>query len=290
MAVLRRQDPVGLGLRRIACERVEAGVRALTRQADQPGEASSAIREASAVMMLLAPAMPAPITRRDHALASRLRLGLAELERPAALLSRLDARYAKPPADDKLAAAVKAVRKHWSAAGRGERTFNSHGGSFDPAIYRLVADMAELRGHLGDWPADSLGDDAPPPGLRRTYAAARRLADQPSDHDRLVGLTDSLQALAHQLSVLAKACPPMLKAQRKLIARSAEHLSARLIDLDLDRELAQAMNAEPRSAAQRSQPDDDPPINDLHAALAETPAAFDKRMRAYWSAWRENAE
>lgn len=293
MSTLRRQEPVGTGLKRIACERVEAGVRALTRQADQTATAALAIRQATAVLELIAPHLPRATARRDLALAERLRDGLVEIDRPTALLARLNRLYKKSPPDDALAGAVKSLRKQWAGSSNGGRTLNSPGGSFDPAIYRLVADMAELRGHVGEWHVEPISDDAPYTGLRRTYNRARRLVAQPIKPNGLGDLIIALSALSEQLTMISKACPPMIKAQRKLLNRACEVLEALQADHALDHALRSALGSRTKPIL----PDREPVakrlsailVTDLQPALAETPAAFINRMRVYGSAWRDKA-
>ncbi|MGB0768673.1 MAG: hypothetical protein ACPGYV_13310, partial [Phycisphaeraceae bacterium] len=190
MSTLRRQETPGQGLKRLACAHVETAIRSLTRQAGQAASAAEAIRAAEAVLALIEPDLPRPAIRRDRAITTRLRLGLVELTQPTRLGTLLDRDYKKTPPDPELAQAVKTLRKAYASNGVAASAMSSKAGSFNPAIYRLVADMAELRGHLGDWPADTLDADAPPRGLRRTYAKARKLAAQPIT-------PDSLEALAH---------------------------------------------------------------------------------------------
>jgi hypothetical protein len=295
MSTLKRQEPVGTGLRRIACEHIEAGVRALTRQDETaPGGPAESMRQAAAVLALIEPGLPRATARRAQDLFDQVTEALASIDRPVVLLGRLDAHFKKPPSDAALAGAVKALRKAWSSASGAGRALNSRGGNFDPAVYRLVADMAELRGHAGEWPVDAIDDDAPPPGLRRTYTRARRLAAEPIGVEQLPALADTLATLRDQLAVLAKACSPMLKAQRKLIDRALPAIEAQRADAELDRALCERLDLPDNSAlpgalltAERT---DALLTGGLQAALAETPQAFHNRLQVYWSAWRGSAE
>ncbi len=290
MGTLKRQEPSGEGLRRIACEAVEAGVRALTRRADQADAAERALREAEAVLALLGPALPPAAARRDRALLGRLSVGLDELLAPARLRARLDKHYKKPPADTELASAVKAVRKRWSGKHRPAGKLNARPGSFDPAIYRLVADMAELRGHIGNWPIEQVEGSAPPAGLRRTYTRTRRLTAGPIDTaEACRELGASVSLLSGQLGLLTKMCPTMLKAQRKLLRDAGEQLETLHADHALDRLLKEALG---RRGGKRVL--DQAAFNEtvkalstgLQVAFAESAAGFSNRMGAYWSAWR----
>lgn len=286
MSTLKRQEAVGNGLRRIACQQVESAIRSLTRQPGQGAAALESIRGAQSALALIEPDLPRPAIRTNQALIGRLTDGLAELTGPHRLLELLDARHKKTPTDPQLAKSVKALRKRWSAASSNGSALSTGVGSFDPAIYRLVADMAELRGHIGEWPTQDIPDDAVPRGLRRAYAKARRLATPPINSDELKQLADALGVLDWQMGALSKACPPMLKAQRKLVTKAHAALRQQLADLDLDA----ALKAEAGEAAAQPvvsiESTADEAVNDLAPALAETPAAFSNRVQVYWQAWR----
>ncbi|MEM9020764.1 MAG: hypothetical protein AAGC44_09385 [Planctomycetota bacterium] len=291
MSTLRRQEPAAAGLKRIACTQVEAAIRSLTRQAGQAASAEQAIEHTHAVLALIEPDLPRPTVRRDRAILTKLSSGLAVMTEPALLASVLNSRYKKAPPDAALAAAVKSLRKSWGSGGRSNTALSSKAGSFNPAIYRLVADMAELRGHLGNWPTtESPTPDQPPRGLRRTYTKARRLANDPLTVDAVKPLANGLSELAIQLGVISKACPAMIKAQRKLLSRAADEL----LDLYHNEVIDKALRAELGKATSKSLPRKKTLAQrvpnelkqDLEAAFAETPAGFRKRMQAYWSAWR----
>jgi hypothetical protein len=289
MSTLRRQDPTGQGLKRIACAQVEAAIRCLTREAGQALSAADAIDLAQAVLCLIEPELPRHALRKERAILSRLRSGLAEMTEPTRLLEQLNKRYKKTPSESDLASAVKALRKRWSSRDQSAAALSSKAGSFNPAIYRLVADMAELRGHMDHWPVDGVPDDAPPRGLRRTYTKARRLAGEPMTVDSLAVLVDVLAELIVQINVLSKACPPMLKAQRKLLSRG----TAALTEVLNDEQLNKALSSELGKAASKVLDQEPLPgrvagvlASEIEPALAESPAAFTNRLKAYWSAWR----
>lgn len=290
MSTLRRQDPTGPGLKRIACAQVESAIRCLTREAGQAVSAAEAIDQAQAVLSLIEPELPRHALRKERAILTRLTSGLAEMTEPTRLLEQLDKHYKKSPSDAALATAVKSLRKRWSSHDHASAALSSKAGSFNPAIYRLVADMAELRGHLDHWPVDDVPDDAPPRGLRRTYTKARRLAHEPVTVDSLAPLVRVLNELTVQLSVLSKACPTMLKAHRKLLSRGTDRLAQVL----KDEQLNVALRAELGKGASKALPDDVPLAErvalvitgEIAPALAESPAAFTNRLKAYWSAWR----
>lgn len=290
MSTLKRQEPVGTGLRRIACDHIEAGVRTLTRQIDTACTPVQSIGHAAAVLALIEPSLPRTTARRAHGLLQQIRLGLAPIDQPIALLQRLDSHFKKPPSDAALVDAVKALRKQWSGLDRSERSLHSRGGSFDPAVYRLVADMAELRGHAGEWPVDAIRDDAPPAGLRRTYARAHRLVSTPMTAERVRELADALALLSDQLKTLVKVCPPMLKAHRKLIDRALTPMQDAIDDVELDRLLSRQMDKPDGSFVSETLATPQH-LNalisaELRTALAETPTAFHNRVQSYWSAWR----
>lgn len=294
MSSLRRQDPIGPGLKRIACAHVESAIRCLTRQAGQGVAAEQAIDQVRALLSLIEPDLPRPDVRRDLAILDRLSDGLAELTEPILLAEQLDRLYKKTPSDADLASAVKALRKRWAVGEESGSAMSSKAGSFNPMIYRLVADMAELRGHLGEWPADAIPSDQPPRGLRRTYAKARKLANEPTTASTLADLHKALTELTTQLSVINKACSTMIKGQRKLITRAADALQSLILEDKLDAALREELGDNASKALPDLKPLDERAAeclgSDLGYALAETPAAMMKRMQAYWATWRGGSD
>ena len=293
MSTLRRHENPGPGYQRIACDRVELAIRCLTRQAGQALAAADAIQQVDAILALIEPDLPRQGARRDRAILARLHEGLTKMAKPAGMLEQLNRRYKKAPADADLASAVKKLRKRWSSRDQSAAAMSSKAGSFNPAIYRLVADMAELRGHMDHWPIEAVPADVLPRGLRRTYTKAQRLAHEPVTEDLLVALIRVLDELVTQLSVFKKICPVMLKAQAKLVSRVADALRDELQSDLLDQALRDALG----KAASKALPKPTPPAKrlspcvqeDLAAALAESPAGFIKRMQAYWSTWQQDA-
>ena len=294
MSTLRRQDSTGPSLKRIACAQVESAIRFLTRQAGQGVAAEQAIDQVRAMLALIEPDLPRPVVRRDLTILDRLSEGLAELTEPTLLAEQLDRQYKKSPSDSALASAVKTLRKRWAVVDPTGSAMSSKAGSFNPAIYRLVADMAELRGHLGDWPVDAIPSDQPPRGLRRTYTRARKLSSEPITASTLADLHKALVELIAQLSVINKACSTMIKAQRKLITRSADALQNLILEDKLEAALRAELGENASEALPETKPLDERAVqcagSDLDQALAETPAAMMKRMQAYWTAWRSGSD
>lgn len=292
MSTLRRQEPTGPGLKRIACAQVELAIRCLTRQAGQAAAAAQAIDTAQAALALIEPDLPRPIARRNRVLLTSLSAGLAELTGPAILNEQLAKRYKKMPSDAALASAIKTLRKRWVAHTPVGTTLKSKAGNFNPVIYRLVADMAELRGHCGDWPVENIDNALLPRGLRRTYTRARKLANDSAPTESIEPLTQTLTELVIMLGLLSKACPAMVKAHRKLLARATNQLKsiqrAQALDQALHAELGKSTAPTHSPSGSFNPSFTDPITSDLADALAETPAAFIRRMQTYWNHWHEN--
>ena len=293
MSTVRKQEHTGLGLKRIACAQVESAIRCLTRETGQSKAAKEAIDQARAILTLIEPDLPRTAARRDRTIINRLSQGLLPLHQPAMLAAQLDAQLRKNPSDPALASAAKTLRKRWAGTGKAGSAMNNKAGTFNPTIYRLVADMAELRGHLDAWPVENMPNDTPPRGLRRSYTRARKLIAEPIDVNTLPSVANAITELAIQLGLISKACPVMVKAQRKLVSRAANALQ----DLQESNQLNDALRAELSKANAKALPSSDAISkqikdrigSDLQDALAETPAAFMRRMQAYWSSWRASA-
>lgn len=288
MSTLKRQEPVGAGLRRIACTHVEAAIRCLTRQPGQASTAVQGVQAADAMLTLLEPELTRSMVRRDRGTVGRLLKGLNEMTRPGELLGRLEARHKKTPDAPALAEAVKSLRKRWSGQAGPNLTMNTKAGSFNPEIYRLVADMAELRGHTGAWPIDAVANDAPPRGLRRSYLKTRKLASQPTTLDHLQELVLAIRALDTQLAVIGKAAPTLIKAQRKLLSRAADGYAELHLDNALDRAIHQQQGTRSGKDSRDAKALSEDAAADLTQALAETPTAFMNRIGVYWSVWRRD--
>lgn len=290
MSTLRRQEPAGQGLKRIACTQVESAIRCLTRQPGDGLEAAKRILGIKAALGLIEHDLPRPAVRRERGVIARLSKGLAQMNQSVLLLARLESRYRKSPGDKALADAVKALRKLWSSGGGA--AMSSKAGNFNPIIYRLVADMAELRGNAGNWPVERLADDQPPRGLRRTYTRARKLAGQPVTREGLAQLASVLALLEAQLSLLNKTCPAMIKPQRKLLSRAVGELELIAADDALDAALRKELGKDASASVPRAEPITKraaPALQDIAHALAESPSAFANRIKAYWSVWRADA-
>ena len=288
MSSLRQDEPVGIGLRRIACASIEQAIRCLTRQPGQVGDAVGKVRAAEAMLDLLEPDLPRAIARRDRAIMVRLTQGLEQMTQPERLLALLDSRHKKSPSDAELASAVKSLRKQWSGQSTPGLALSSKAGNFNPAIYRLVADMAELRGHAGTWPVDELPNDVPPRGLRRTYTRARKLAGQPTTAGSLDELLVCLDKLSDQLSVLSKPAPPIIKAQRKLITRAIEGFEQLYHEDQLNHAIQKQLGSRASSRAKDINALSEEAASNLTQALAETPTAFINRISVYWSVWKRS--
>ena len=291
MSTLKRQDCIDEGCRRLVCESVEAAIRELTRKDGSAKAAAGAMRWAEAGVALIAPNLPREALRRDHRLLERVAVEIDAALRPDELLSRLD-QAAKPcdaVMDD---APAKAFRKALARRLGAGLSMNAPDRSFDPVVYRLVADLAELRGHVGQWPAMEMDPARPPAGLRRAYVAARRAAQLPptASADQAERAAGDLQALGLQLFFLNRCCPDLLKPQRKLVLASARAMSqyaaglrlADLLDTDEHRAWAQPVlkSLREQDAARQA-------AKLRGTALAETPGAFINRITAYWRYWRK---
>jgi len=283
---------VGLGLRRIACTQAEAAIRCLTQQPGQANGSADKILGAQAALVLLELDLPRAVVRRDRGVMIRLRESLTQMHQPAVLLARLEARYKKSPSDKALASAVKALRKQWTSETSSELALNTAAGSFNPLIYRLVADMAELRGNIGYWPIENTPDNQPPRGLRRAYSRAQKRVVQPITREGLTDLIPRLALLEKQLSLVNKVCPGMIKPQRKLLSRAVEELDALREDDALDSVLRKELGKASSASLSRAEPiakrSASVLVPDVTNAMAESPSAFIKRITVYWSAWRSD--
>lgn len=293
MSSFKRRETVSAGARRQVCAELESAIQAMSRSAkrDPAASAGRAVERARAVTELIGPALPREVYRRDRKRLLAIGKTLAEARDGRRLVARLDALLKDAQADpaDTLA---KTLRKQLTQRRRGALALQTRGQQFDPVVYRLVAELAELRGHVGHWPDNDTGD-APPPGLGACYRAARRSADAAlADPEKLPAAGTAIALLADALDTLTKACPAMLKPQRGLLRDAADAADCVAMDPVL---LASAKSLEgaddlANTLSEASALQWEPAMKRVAQArgyaLAETPQAFVRRASAYWQAWR----
>lgn len=287
MSTLKRHESIDEGCHRLVCAAIESAINELTKNDGSPQNSADFLQEVDAAFALIEPALPRAAARRDRGLLSRTAREIDATLRPARLLKRLGKLI---QLDKTLPAPAKAYRKQLTRQAGTELSLNSPDRSFNPLVYRLVADLAELRGLVSTWPGMNLTEDQPPPGLRRSYTGARRLAQNPpttpKDAERAAV---AFSRLARQLAIVGRCSPALIKPQRKLIAKAASQLADHAIDLRLRADLDTDTHREwagPVLDATRDLPPVGLPAPLLGSALAETPAAFARRFGVYWSHWQ----
>ncbi|MEM6458747.1 MAG: hypothetical protein AAF710_05080 [Planctomycetota bacterium] len=219
---LKRKEPIVKSVRRQARAHLDAAIAALTRDAAAVGVAHHELARLRALLRLVRRPLGAEVFRREHR---------------AVEAAWWHTRPDPPRADDSEPPAASAVP--------------------DAAVYRRVADLAEVRMRARYWHLPNGGFELLEPGLRTAYRDARR---HPT--------ADTLAILRLQLAQVERAWPNVLTPTRKAL-RAAERLAAKHAD-------------SPDASGGDLAP--------LAARLfAETPAAFTKRLAAYWHAWRGDA-
>lgn len=296
MSGFKRKEPVTVGARRIVCAELETAIQALSRpgKRDASAIAGNALARASACLEQVAPMLTRETARQDRKRLARVRQTLDGARLGRQLAQRLD-KLLKQGGLDAAEPSAKALRKSLTRGVRGSVALQARGRSFDPMVYRLVAELAELRGRVGHWPEprEQAAKDPPPPGLIVCYRKARTLAGRSkAQPETLDAAGASLSQMVLALTLVAKACPALIKPQRALIAEAADATRRQALDAALagaatELEAKGPLSKALRDAQQSSRADALRLVADAHAyALAETPQAFAKRLGAYWSAWR----
>ncbi|MEM9881934.1 MAG: hypothetical protein AAF800_03320 [Planctomycetota bacterium] len=214
---LKRKEPIVKSVRRQARTHLDAVIAALTQDDAAVGAAHHELTRLRALLRLVRRPLGAEVYRREHR---------------AVEAAWKHTRPAPPAADDATPPAAP-----------------------DAAVYRRVADLAEVRMRARYWHLPDGGFELLEPGLRTAYRDARREAT-----------ADTLSILRRQLAQVERSWPDVLTPTRKAL-RTAERLAAR--------DPADTDNAELMSLTAR--------------LFAETPAAFTKRLGVYWHAWRGDA-
>ena len=274
VTTFKRKGPLVKTVRRNATTHLDAVIKALTGTADDRlAVAERELQRLMALLELVRRPLGGQVFQRERRVLLRAFKALPDSaeERKMAPLRALAA--ADPPVD------VDEVLPQITPDPAPKPTAKKAGP--DPKLLRLLADLAEMRMRARYWhlPAGEFGLLAP--GLRASYTLARKHAAGPPT----AAAVEAWRTLADQMQSLERAWLPVLTPLRKEL-RSAEK-QARLGAAvhDLKSALGDHATLGPRLDAELSGIDKTAPAQ--HARLlAETPAAFVKRMQAYWDAWR----
>ncbi|MEM7626885.1 MAG: hypothetical protein AAF333_14925 [Planctomycetota bacterium] len=273
--VFKRKDTVVKAVRRHATVHLDAVIAALSGASDDRlATAERELRRLAALLELVRRPLGGEVFQRERRTPTRALKAVAgsvAAEQIAALKSLA---AADPPVDvDDLVKTLASA----PAAGASHRKPRGP----DPAVLRLLADLAEMRMRARYWHLPAGEFELLAPGLRASYQRARRLAVGPATRET----AEAWGTLADQVQNLERAWPELLAPLRKEL-RAAERQTRRhatLLELvapvgdhdtlrpRLDAELA---GLEKSSAAYCAR------------LLAETPVAFAKRLNVYWDVWR----
>jgi len=292
MSSFKRKEPLIAGARRMTCDHLEATIHALSRKG-QGAAALKSLLQTQASLMLVTSMLRDEDARRDQALLAEV-LNTMQAAQVGRLLKQ---RYSDLLAQAGLSSDtpdIKLLRSELLAGMPPNLSLNAKTGSFNPVVYRMVADLAELRGHTGHWPDGPDDLILSPPGLGHAYRLARRLLSKsdlaalgPTPMNRIA---QTLTLLANQMACVAKTCAPMIKPHRKILLDAAQAAEQGMIDRTIDDLLKSRPTDTPAPLVQA--------LEDARAknlallaqsgalGLAEAPAAFDRRIGAYWQHWR----
>lgn len=290
---LRRDESPEIALRRIALEQIDA-MLARADGDDAPERIAHSIRKRCKKLrglLRLVRGSFAGYRDEQHAVRDVARR-LAPIREPAARIETLDRLRAR---DDGLAAEDASTLRAWlDAPQAGALDTLAHGEALAEVRTLLHAQRARVPG----WTLDATGFDAVRRGLVRTHrrgrGALREAIAAPVPH-RLHELRKRVKYHRFHLELLrgawhgpfvatadaARAVGDVL-GEHHDAAVLIETLRARIEDTDIGAAAAHAvplLEAHMRELERRALP---------HAArlFAEKPRAFERRMHAYWRAWR----
>ena len=158
-----------------------------------------------------------------------------------------------------------------------------------PALLRALADLAEIRVRAKHWHVPAAGFDGLAPALRSAW----RQATRPVTGPRAVvpaALADAALTLHDQLRCVERAWPEAIDAPRQL-AKDLAAAAGRWAALSARAEApAGGDRAGPPKQLAEDLAQTRAEVDALTARLrAETPAAFTRRLSAYWELWRSPA-
>ncbi|MEM8737750.1 MAG: hypothetical protein AAGG38_04640 [Planctomycetota bacterium] len=316
----KRKEPLVKAVRRGAVRHLNVVIEALTR----PGQSAKFGRELArldALVQLFRGPLGPEVYRRESRVLTRAFQSIqpAGAIGQAEVASRLTALASEPPAipiDGLLEtpASVTAERPQASdeskePGGRGKR------GAPDPDRLRLMADLAEMRMRARYWHLPDGGFEQLSPGLRRSYNQAAKAAESlstsgraaPPDGSGAAGdaaaqvvpgavsgvipgviLGKAVVRLAVQIQSFERVWPDGLQVYPRELRGLADALRERAVLTQLPQCWeGHAQERELETRRQAAALEWDGTIRLASARLfAETPAAFVKRLGAYWAAWR----
>ncbi|MFI4861803.1 MAG: hypothetical protein ACIAXF_14115 [Phycisphaerales bacterium JB063] len=298
MSSFKRKESVTAGSRRLVCAELESAIQALSRETkrDNAAQAVQALDRGRAALELAGNALPRDILRRDRKRFNAIGKTLRQARLCQRLSTRLD-KLVRKAGLDTADPALKKLRKQLAEHTPSKVALRTRGQRFDPMVYRLVAELAELRGHVGLWPeAETDPPEPPPPGLSACYRAARNAARKAEqDPGQLAAAHPPVALLCDALTLVGKCCPAMIKPQRVILSAAAKPLhdhvtNAQLIEAAGQDKSLTDLTAMLQEAAAPDYADAEASLAKARQfALAETPQAFLNRIGAYWSAWRASA-
>ena len=285
---LKRREPLVKFVRRAARGHLEAADEALRAGSEggkrAPAQVARARRELlrlRALLRLVRGPLGATAFAREHGAVQRL------------------LRRVTPHAEGMDAAALRALTGlgKWVEGAKSKTSAASGGGpsgrrpvAAGPALLRALADLAEVRVRAAHWHVSDADFEALAPALRSAW----RQSTRPVTGARAAtpaALADAALTLHDQLRCIERVWPEAIDAPRQL-ARTLAADATRLAALDVlptgdsgNRDDEKAVALQKALAKARAQAASD--VDDAAALLrAEAPAAFTRRVAAYWDRWR----
>jgi CYTH domain-containing protein/CHAD domain-containing protein len=290
---LKRKEPVGDGLRRIAAGRADKALERL--RAAEAGEEEVAIavhgarkdlKKLRAVVRLLRPALGESAYRKENRCYREAGRALSASRDAQVKLETLDA---LGDHGDDLPMAALAAWRHELARDL-EKTGEAGGAALDEAIELIAAGHERIDdwGLEGDW-------DLLAPGVRRTYQRGRRAMRRAEDDPEAATMHDwrkRAKDLWYLLRLLERVWPELLgettEEAHRLTELLGDHHDLAVLARDLaGRPLSDDQIGQLSAAIAGRQDELAAEAFELgHRLYAEKPKAFRRRIHAYWKAWR----
>ncbi len=299
--MLDDQESLNVGTVRILREEFEAALDELERDGEQADEGvhecRKHLKKARAALRLISDAIPADLHARERiALRDAARL-LAPLREQTALVECVDA-LPQPLDDPALGEGLVLLRSRAAALCEAHRSdvadgLNARGQAKD-AVSAQVA-------RIGEWADARMPWKCAQRGLHRSYLRARRAmkeAQADPNVETLHAWRKNVKDLRYQTSLLSPIWPRYMQAMEDelhdLTDRLGEAHDLALLEDMLRNDHEMPMNVELRAKAgahmARQFLEKQRAAFELGPRLfAESAQAFERRMRAYFKAWRQGA-
>lgn len=291
---LKRGEGVADGLRRVASGRTEEAIDALRGGGEDPAAAIHAARKdlkkLRAVLRLCRDELGGKVFRAESRRfrdAGRLLSSSRDAEVKLETVLALDRHFGPELPGDAHGPWLLALKRERDEVAGTEALST-------PAVGKAIETIEAGREAISSWPLRSDSWEGIGPGLSRTYRRGRQGLEETIANPGVETAHEwrkRVKDLTYQLRLVARAWPqlldPMVTESHRLTDLLGEHHDLALLAADLEQRDLDSRSRLAELIAQRQGELLEEALELGRRVYAEKPKAFERRLRAYWQAWRD---